>query len=254
MSKHIVGLVKSHNVPSNEVLSGKGSTGNRHPLLLASSPLLFMAAACVFAVGQRHVANRLSDKTFGQLSRTQAKQVADEACTRLTGERAEPTHATYQSAYSVQRGAIVREWDIVCSTPGAQYLIRINADTSRVYAVNRLKGTASFPPESVLDTGDGNTLPAAFPDEESAAADDTDLPPRVSRHEAEQQAKRYLGMMGVPSQGLRPVSAGSSVKNGAQWNFTFRRKVPGMGSRLLKVSIDGQSGALEHLWNPVFAL
>lgn len=244
MSKNRIRLEKLNKAQNQgiEVSSGKGTPANRRALLLASSPLLLMAAACVFAVGQRQVMERLNDKPFGLLSRTEAKQVADEACTRLTGETSIPTQATYQSAYSDQRGDIVREWDVICSTPGAQYLLRINADTRRVYAVNRLTEAVDFAEEPASSTAD------------ETAAEIQDMLPRVSRQEAEQQAKRYLGMMGVPAKGLKPILAGGSATGGQQWNFTFQRNVPGKGSRLLKVSIDGHSGALEHLWNPVLAL
>jgi hypothetical protein len=234
---------------------------NRRALWIASSPLLLLAGACLFSVVQRQVIDRMTDKPFGKLSRTQAQQIATEVCGRLTGQPVQMNQATYQSAYSLKRGVVVREWDVLCSTPDAQYLLRINAETRRVYAVNRLSDEVPAAKVAVPSVAAGMAAGGAAGTSVAASNVETEnqysiggVTPRVSRHEAEQQAKRYLSMMGVPSQALHSVSEGTATTGGEQWNFTFRRQVPGLGNRLLKVSIDGRNGGLEHIWNPVYAL
>jgi hypothetical protein len=86
-------------------------------------------------------------------------------------------------------------------------------------------------------------------------------PMAITRTLAEERALECLRIVGVPSQGLKKLEISSAQYQTAgseasvpHWNFTYRRSVPGFGKRLLKVSINGETGRLEHVWNPVFAL
>jgi hypothetical protein len=272
-----------------QAVSAATGPDDRRPLLLLSVPLLAVAALCFFSFVKREALDPLFDPPFGAMSRSQARQVAGALCTRLTGEPARPTDASRQAAFSCRRKRVVREWEVVCDTAdGGQYLLRLNADSGAVYAVNRLDRRADNPQAGGYAIGSpavGATPPAAPPAseaEEEARLSGSVATPVLTRAEAEASARRYLALIGVSSDGLRVVgepdcvsggeggdpaadrgasaaaasapSACASPSGSCLWNFTFRRRVPGVGDRLLKVSVDGRDGELEHVWNPVSAL
>lgn len=202
-----------------------------------------------------------SDRTrFGKLSGGDARRLADAICTKVTGESAQSLDATHQTAYSQRRGKTVREWNVLCNTPAALYLVRINANTGRVYGINRME-------EGGLDAavalarlqGDPKSGSDADSAESSAnGCEEANSPTALlQKPAAEARAKRYLRVAGIASGGLHPLhetASCGSAGGGAQWNFTYRRRVPGLGNRLVKVSVDGKSGQLTHMWNPALAL
>ena len=219
-------------------------TRNRSPLSPALIPLALLGITCGFSLVQRATAAIThSDKAsnqFGNMSMDDARQAASLLCSQLTGSLATATDVSRQSAYSWRRHSMVREWNVLCDSSQSQYLVRINADTRRIYAINR------------MDTASGGDLPMSPPLTE---------PLIMTRTLAEERAQQYLRIVGVPSKGLIQIEftdphfeTGGSDEAVPQWNFTYRRSVPGLGKRLLKVSINGETGALEHVWNPVFAL
>jgi hypothetical protein len=124
---------------------------------------------------------------------------------------------------------MVREWDVICSASGSEYLLRINANTKQIFGVNRL-----------------------------AAAEEAASPEAwCSEATAERRAKRYLGILGIPVDELQPVGRHSdaTLEEGApSWSFTYRLEVPGLGKRLLSVSVDAATGNLVCAWTPAFAL
>ena len=202
-------------------------------LFLGLLPLLILGAVCVGGVLQRNVVAYVSGRPFGHMTKADAQRVASTLCQKMLGGPPPAlTETMTQSAYSRRRKVYVREWSVVCGTPEGQYLFRINADSGRVYAINQLSS------------------------DEAEAADSHDGPP-LSRSQAEAMARHYLQIAGVPSNEME-VSLDTprerNLYHGAQWNFTFRRNVPGIGERLMKVSVSSKDGELEHVWNPVWAL
>lgn len=222
---------------------------NRRALLLALLPLLLVAGSGTVGLARQAIQRRYQMSfAGGNLGRGEASRIAAGMCSRLTGEEAVAVDVTFQTAVSVRRGAAVGEWDVLCRTPrGAHYLLRVNAESRRVYGVNRIDETAQsaaqargFAPAAALD--DASAIPG--PDV------------RVSRKMAEANALRYLSLLGIPKTGLRPLAHGDApeaIFNSPQYNFTYVREVPGVGKRLLKVSVSSRDGRLHHAWNPSFS-
>ena len=202
---------------------------NRQTLFTALAPLALLGVWCAGTMIQRTVSEHSAGKTFGTMSQRDAGQVATTLCTQLTGQAPRTQDASSQSAYSRRRGTTIHEWNVLCDTNEGEYLLRINADTQKVYAINRMETEASTASET-----EGT----------------------VSAKEAEAKATAYLRVLGVSQKGLTLVykSSEKDATTDGQWNFTYRRFVPGVGARLLKVSISGKDGGLEHIWNPVCAL
>jgi hypothetical protein len=207
-------------------------------------PILSLVGLGISAQAQRTIKQQTEVAKYGTSSRD-AAQVAARICTQILGRAATPVHVTTQTAFSIRRATAVREWNVVCSTSEGQYLLRINADNHHVYAINRI-GSIHNDPVSGLDNGQAEDMAAAVVTGEDAV--------HLSRQEAEANARRYLTMLGVPSRGLEPVAEDKShgVDSGPLWNFTFRTAGhrPDESKRILKVSINGGSGDLEHVWNP----
>ena len=233
---------------------------NRRNLIITSLPLALFALVCVVSFVARAAAPGaagLDRRTFGKTTRAEATTIARSVLHEMTGETPEAVEVSTQTAFAHRRAETVREWNVLFDTPGGRYLLRLNAETGTVYAVNRLN-VGSRP----RDTGGAG----------------------VSRRQAETRARAYLGLLGVPTRELtllpeanrlmpdpghparRRVSgsagAGGDADANAEgyddgtglYNFTYRRPVPGLGSRLLKISVNRANASLEHVWNPVSAL
>lgn len=234
---------------SAQTLRGRPAR-NRPPFSLALIPLALLGITCGFSLVQRAAASithsDTSESQFGSMNAEQASQAAVLLCTELTSSPATVVDVSRQCAYSSRHKSMVREWNITCDSSQGQYLVRINADTQRVYAINRM----DTPPDK---TGaDGRIDSSALSPDEPIA---------MTRTVAEGRARQYLQIIGIPSKGLTELElkglqcpSGDPAYIVPQWNFTFRRSVPGRGKRLLKVSINGETGGLEHVWNPVLAL
>jgi hypothetical protein len=214
--------------------------GNRIATIFALLPILTLVGLGISAQAQRSIKQQVELAKYGSSS-TDAARMAGEICSHILGKTATPINVTTQTAYSKRRGTTIREWNVICSTVDGQFLLRINAETGHVYAINRI-GSISSDPVSGLDLNSDEEMPVVM-GEESA---------HLSRREAEANARRYLTMLGVPSRGLEPVQneLSNSLEGGPLWNFTFRTDGPDSGRRILKVSINGGSGNLEHVWNP----
>ncbi len=255
----------------SETVSPTSGGTKRFPIF-ALAPVAVLAVACVGAATQRAVAHRAgqaralsasAQTPFGKISDNDARRIADTACSEMTGAPAATLDATRQTAYSSRRRETVREWNVICNTPAAVYLVRINANTGKIYAINRM-GEGGMDNADALARlqGDIRSPEAAetvsSSDSVGACTDDAQAQAvaRVRKTTAEAQARRFLQVAGVPEKGLRPISEGVScgTHQDAQWNFTYRRHVPGLGNRLVKVSVDGTSGQLAHMWNPVSAM
>lgn len=216
------------NAKERTAVAARAGGGNRRSLLLSLTPLAIPISLALFSLGQRAVQAVVGEPTFGRTSPAQARRIARDFCARITG----PDHDNHisdmsqQTAFSQRRKTTIREWNVVCSDADHEYLLRINADTRQVFGVNRTR-TLSAP---------------------------TGVEGGVSQAEAEDHAKRYLGMIGVASADLQPTGK-LTVKTepAPAWNFTYRYRVPGIGKRILTVSVDSRTGDLLDAWNPASA-
>jgi hypothetical protein len=245
-------ISKKQNRVSKEETANDGHAPTRPPLSLALVPLAILGITCGFSVVQRAAA-AITDpekygQVFGNMTNHEAREEASLLCSQLTGSKATVTQVSRQCAYSARRQSMVREWNVLCDSSEGQYLIRINADTRRIYAVNRIDTSSEIASKEVSTSPKAPSLTE---------------PIVMTRTVAEERARECLNIVGVSSQGLKSLSCtatqhqapGTGLKDVVpQWNFTYRRSVPGLGERLLKVSINGETGSLEHVWNPVLAL
>ena len=230
--------------------------GPRKMPAFAFIPPAILLMACFGAAAQRHITLSLpSAAQFGKLSEAEARTLADKVCSEVTGGPSQSIDTSRQISHSVRRNCTLREWDVLCNTPSTLFLVRINANTGRVYAINRMGGGGEDPALALARLGGDKRFPSLEEtrnENDSASRSETVL----NRPEAEAQAKHFLEVIGVPAKALRPVLQTKTIAVGDadQWNFTFRRSVPGQGDRLVKVSLDGRSGHLTHIWNPVSSL
>jgi hypothetical protein len=231
----------NHNsAPVAATTATRSRRGNRIATFFALLPILTLVGLGISAQAQRTIKQQVELAKYGSSS-TDAARMAGEICSHLLGKTATPINVSTQTAYSKRRGITIREWNVICSTVDGQFLLRINAETGHVYAINRIGSTTSDPVSGV-----------DFNMDEEASVLMGDESVHLSRREAEANARRYLTMLGVPSRGLEPVQneMSNSLEGGLLWNFTFRTEGPDSDKRILKVSINGGSGGLEHVWNP----
>lgn len=208
------------------------AAGNCRRLLISVLPVLLVGMACLSSYGLKIVR---AEKMHGQMTRSEAEYAARQALQRLTGARVQSAEVTATGAFSVGQRRATRTWDAVCRTAQGPYLIRINADSRRLYAVNYL-GALS-----------GEAGPSAG--RASGAL------PSLTRAEGEQRAKQLLEVAGVSAKALQATRAQESVLGAPRWCFTFQRAAStGGNARLVKVALNSRTGALQHLWNPVNAL
>jgi hypothetical protein len=191
------------------------------------------------------MSNHSAEVAFGHMSRVDAYNVTNSFFMKLNGTPPTITDASTQSAYSVRRKSIVREWSVLCSAPDGEYLLRINADTRRVYAINRMD-------DNNLVGGDGKNI---------MAYSNHNNPGILSHREAELRARDYASLIGISPSSLTLIvdhvhqnDPTAYDSNEPEWNFTFRRVTGASASHLVTVSIRSKDGRLEHMWNPVFSI
>ena len=220
---------------------------NRSPLSVALVPFIFLGSSCCFSLVQRAAAAithaRTGETRLGEMRQVDAEQYALYLCSTMTGSRGVVVDTSGQSAYSWRHHAPVREWNVLCDSARGQYLFRINADSQTVYGINRLDATPS-------DTND--ETPARQP--ESLVGGN------LTEVAAEKRAHLFLRIAGVPAAGLQPaktVQATGLTAEGqpmTEWHFIYHRRQQNQPDRLVMISIDGRTGAIEHLWNPTNTL
>jgi hypothetical protein len=208
--------------------------------MAAFLPLILLGATGVTAFARRVVA-RTADPMVGNLSQSGAGWIADRACARLIGGEVDVVDTAPQSAYALHRHTPVYGWNVRCRTEQGDYLIRINARTFRVFGVNRVSLMPESPPRAAARV--------------SMPASEADIR-RLSRREAEAHARRYLRMVGLPTQEMNSLSPSHVVYSSLEehWTFTYRNQVPDLGQRTLSVTVSGYDGRLENLWNPAGCL
>ena len=161
----------------------------------------------------------LPEKTYSRVSATQAALTASALCEQIFGGDARAGEATLLRGYSVQHRKPVRQWDVVCDTTQGQYLVRVNADSGHVFAINEI-----------------GTQPAT-----STTAS------RLSRAEAEVYGRRYLGLMGTAPKELRPMTSPSCGET--YWCFRYRAPASSAETYSLSVLVDVGTGRLVSAWN-----
>jgi hypothetical protein len=240
---------QSHTAVATVSLKRAARRGNRIATAFAILPVLLLVGVGISAQASRAIKQQVERTKYG-FSSGEAMQVASAVCTQVLGKTAKAVVATSQTAYSKRRGTTVREWTVVCSTPEGQYILRINSDTHQVYAINRVS-------DGTIDPVSGLEMVNALPPSVGAATEEDivtgEAETKMSRREAEANARRYLSLLGVPSKRIEPVSDETSygVTGSPLWNFTYQtQKGPEDSKHTLKVSINGGDGKLENVWNP----
>jgi len=216
---------------------------NRSPLSVALVPFVFLGISCCFSLVQRAAAAitraRTGDVRLGGMRQVEAEQYALYLCSTMTGSRGVVVDTSGQSAYSWRHHAPVREWNVLCDSTRGQYLFRINADSQTVYGINRL-----------------DAAPADTTEESSARQPDSLVGGTLTAAAAEKRAHLFLRLAGVPAGGLEHAktvqSTGLTVDGQpmTEWHFIYHRRQKDQPDRLVMISIDGRTGAIEHLWNP----
>lgn len=209
---------------------------NRFSMCVTLIPVLVAVTFCLSALALRTAQAARAERLFGQMSQKDAAQFALETVSRLGGAAAgtaKVMEIASLSASSVRRNeARLREWHVTCVASTDEYLVRINADTRRVFSVNRVVRRRRVP-----------------------LTPERGAPVRLNREEAYARAVRYLkqaGAAAIADEGLQ-VSSGprsSASSPDAVWLFSASRRVPGIGQRTVKVAVNAGTGALESLWNP----
>lgn len=221
--------MKNTTIGSPSSVAAADPAANKRNLILSLIPVLVPVAFCVFAVAQRAVTAVLPGAAYGQTSSRQVRQLAGALCQQISGAAANPVETSQQTAFSQRTGRVVREWSVLCDTARASYLVRINADTGRVFGVNR------------MDTAEGEATKGAL----------------LSRTKAESYARRYLNLIGAPAQAVETYPGHTAAaRRGARdtWCFNYRLKTKRAPGRILSVCVNGRSGALVYAWNPALAL
>lgn len=190
---------------------------NRRNLFVGFLPLLVPLALCLFSVSKRML---FEEKIYAAMSSREASAAATRLCEQLIGGSVKAGEAILYEGYSVQRQKPLNQWDVVCDTPHGDYLFRIDADTCRVFGINRLDK--------------GNITPAA------AAP--------LSRAEAEAYSRRYLALLGVHAEKLRSPKL-RSRSEGTRWDFHYRVAPSDRKNRLMIVSMEDGTGKLISAWS-----
>lgn len=198
---------------------------NQGRLLFSLLPIGATAFFCLVTAGQRAL---VAADASPSAEPKQAQQAARDYCTQIVGDDAHVKEVSQQITFAQRGQRPVRVWDIVCNSPagGGEYLLRINADTKQVFGVNRL-----------------TDLQAASSEE------------GCSQAMAEDRAKRYLGLLGIPAHRLQRVpSHGAPLckRRPASWSFTYRHTEPGRKKYALSVSVDATTGNLVCACIPEF--
>jgi hypothetical protein len=202
---------------------------NAKGLFVAALPLIVILGSAATGFARHQLQTRRVAVALPPTGITQAQvgELAQEVCGRITdGPVAVEEPALYQTN-SPRRHRIRTEWGVGCRSESATYMLRVNAENGKVYAVNRLDERES-----------GNTDLAAAP-----------MSPQ-QRRKAEQIACHYLQLLEVTA--TTPVAmvnnqvAQHAASTTGQWNFTYKRSVPGAGTRLVKVSVS-RDGSLRSL-------
>jgi hypothetical protein len=214
------------------------ANGNNQRLLLALAPLLLVVGVTLLTNVTQQIRRAQPGASLGRMSEREARRLAENFCGRFVDQgMVTAQEASGQTAYGKRRDVVINEWGVLCDTDKGEYLVRINSNTRRVFAVNRI----SDPNGQPLWSEAGNVKSKKG---------------SLSKQQAEKQALRYLRMVGVRMRDVRTVrpATQSSMKNGEVWNFTYRRQIAGKDGYLVKVTVNSATGGLENVWNPTSAL
>jgi len=192
-------------------------THNRRILLFALIPLVLFCANSLFAWAHRSLT---SYWTSGGLTEIEVRRVARESIRDTYHLPVLSMESAQHNVYSHGGKHAGQEWEVLCRTPEGDYQIRIDGDSERVYAINRMKD---------------------FNEQESVGE-------ALSPRQAELQARRYARSVGISPRSLRLDHVARTWRN--TWDFTYHRHVRGYGIRSLKITLN-QEGGLDSVWNPM---
>lgn len=238
---------------------GDTRTQNRSALLFTCAPLAALAAFVgISGIAQKQVQARESTVRYGQLTARDAQTTAKQNLTQLLGTAG--TNVKVESA-SPQEGVLfrrdgqvqpitTRSWDVTLSTDTAEYLVRMNADTKQIFAVNRFDAKANLAPEDDGNVEDSVSLP-------SLQMQNKHL---LSQAEGEIFARQCLRKMDIPITRstvltVRAVHSHDDSTNATPlWEFSYKCHTAGWSTRKLRICIDRRTGHLENIWNPAAVL
>ncbi len=236
-----VGRLKpvSENAPGNGLVSPTHE--DRPRVAFAVAPLAIVVAVAFVSFAGRTYQNA----TRGLMNATeslQAKAVASSVLSRLTDQPIPSQDLQFSelTAFSVRHNVQIKEWNVSQDVEGQrQYLFRINAATGRVYAINRGMST-------VIDPEISRSEPRHT----------------VSADQARMLAIHYLKINGVEPNSVTMIDSDLSTKPSGEdlpfasedYAMSFRRHVPGVGNRTLKIGVSRLTGELEYYWNPSAAM
>lgn len=225
------------------ISAGSSVENNPKRLAVAALPALLLVLWAVGACVGRTVLNNTQQKVGGSAAANArvAKATVGSFLSYITDHRVSPDTLQFSelSAFSPYRNRYVGDWNVVYGTAAdQQYLIRLNAATHKIYAINRTSGTlaASRPAEGV-----------------------------VTQEAAQMIALRYLGRLGNDIDALRleptnrlsrsyDTPAYSDKESSDSYVFFYRRHTASGQERLLLVAIDRATGGLNYYWNPSAAI
>jgi hypothetical protein len=252
-------------------------TAPRRFLLLCLSPLLLVGATCAASAALRHQQEKsnLPSVAFPGTPQGQAANAACEAAqsflNRLFGNQANIKHTSLVSAYSLrQQKGTEKQWSVFCETDNGSYLLRINADTRRVYAMNRMERTEMYARAAGEYTGDpavGADTPVSDDTDSGIAdaradacaksidaGDDCEIEGRrLTRVEAQGRALNYLSKIGFPSGTVQTIAPSIGTKRqqmaitlGRTYHFSFRSV---HHPSLIEVGVSSTDGRIQTLWS-----
>lgn len=221
------------------VLSTLKQESPKGRLMVAAMPLALLALWCLASLGERTAQYLLHPAESQNLakSQAQARKVAASVLRAVEGDPATANGLQFstQSAFSVRRNAAIHEWNVTANSgENRHYLLRINARTKIVYAINRV-----------------SAVPLAMARPAEAGT--------ITQDQARELARHYLQTITGDKRdrsvvwdnvGTMEGDATVQTDDSVSYIFTCRHYVSGGDNGLIKIGVDRQTGDLSYYWNP----
>lgn len=248
----------THPVSATATTPLRGASNNRMALLALVVPLLLVLGTGLSSLVRRTWSER-NHAPYTAGTEGAAIQNARDLCVRIMGGDVKIVHVSQQTAYSRRRNIDYREWNVICDTNWGRYSLRVNARTSRVYAINPLSDVDEIPGPikevsgQMVPAGLGLPLPA-----EPYAGRGWWKSIKNSRPIAQGALNNYFTALGIQPEKLSAhlLYAEPSVDildpEDVVWTFTYR--IPDAeGVGLIKIAISTSNRRLVNYWNPMDA-